>query len=516
LAGWTGGQFCNAAEILRATYPQWELKSQEQFKRMLLTVYVPLLRMFYPEANGNWDAAIMYTLLAIGVFCEDRSVMESVYRHFRLGLVNSGITRYIYPSGQCEETCRDQGHTQLGLGYMVNTCVVAWNQGVDLFAEADSRLALGIEYTARYMLGENLPVYGKASEVTRGRFSDIYHTVLQHYRYEKNIAMPYTEKAAQKVTRAHSVATMFRGDNGNASAELKPAPEASKIALTAGAQTKPMGEPTEMKAKLTPGESIQDALDKMSASGGGMLSLAAGLYTLPTTLRLPSGISISGTGLNCRLFLDPKGGQEAAIVNADSDMHDVVLRDFVIEGGQDPDASRDPNSDVGRRRLQHGPIRAGIVLQGDGKKVLRNVKLEHITVRNCTYSAVELFGIEQVEILNCDISGSGGAVPPGPGKNHNLKLNHVTRVEIRGSRFADSMWGHGVAVVFSRDVTIRDCELSRNQLAGVTIAESHQVTVEGCLAEGNGGKGIGQETWMEPNEGVALRGNTVRNNVLAG
>jgi parallel beta-helix repeat protein len=144
------------------------------------------------------------------------------------------------------------------------------------------------------------------------------------------------------------------------------------------------------------------------------------------------------------------------------------------------------------------------------------VKLEHITVRNCTYSAVELFGIEQVEILNCDISGSGGAVPPGPGKNHNLKLNHVTRVEIRGSRFADSMWGHGVAVVFSRDVTIRDCELSRNQLAGVTIAESHQVTVEGCLAEGNGGKGIGQETWMEPNEGVALRGNTVRNNVLAG
>ena len=110
LAGWTGGEFCNAAEILRATYSGWSARSQEQFKRMLLTVYVPLLRMFYPEANGNWDAAIMYTLLAIGVFCEDRNLMESVYRHFRTGPVNSGITRYVYPSGQCEESCRDQGH----------------------------------------------------------------------------------------------------------------------------------------------------------------------------------------------------------------------------------------------------------------------------------------------------------------------------------------------------------------------------------------------------------------------
>ena len=58
LAGWTGGEFCNAAEILRSTYPGWSVQSQKQFKRMLLTVYVPLLRMFYPEANGNWDAAM--------------------------------------------------------------------------------------------------------------------------------------------------------------------------------------------------------------------------------------------------------------------------------------------------------------------------------------------------------------------------------------------------------------------------------------------------------------------------
>lgn len=515
LAGWTGGQFCNGAEILRATYPGWGAQSQEQFKRMMLTVYVPLLRPFYPEANGNWDAAIMYTLLAIGVFCEDHVLMESVYRHYRLGLVNSGITRYVYPSGQCEETCRDQGHTQLGLSYLANTCVIAWNQGVDLFSEADNRLALGFEYTARYNLGESVPAYGVIGEGSRGKLSDTYHAILQHYRYEKHMEMPYTEKAAQKVLRAHSIAAMFRGDGSKAPAQLEPAPQPSKIAMRAGAQTKPTKSAPVQAISVAPGESIQDALEKLKANGGGALSLGAGLHTLPATLQLPSGVTIVGTGLDCELFLDPKSGHEAAVVNADPDMHDIVLRDLVIEGGQEPAASRDPNSDVGRRRLEHGPTRAGIVLQGNGKSIMRNVRLEHITVRNCTYNAVELFGIEHVDIVDCDISGSGGMVPPGPGKNHNLKMNHVAHVTLSGSRFDDSMWGHGVAVIFGRDVTIRDCEIARNQLDGVMIAESHQITVENCLAEGNGGDGIAQVTWMKRNRGVMAGNNILRNNLVA-
>ena len=53
-------------------------------------------------------------------------------------------------------------------------------------------------------------------------------------------------------------------------------------------------------------------------------------------------------------------------------------------------------------------------------------------------------------------------------------------------------------------VKIRDCEIARNVLDGVSIAESRQVTVEACLAEGNGGAGIAQQTWMQPNQGVVV------------
>jgi len=121
-----------------------------------------------------------------------------------------------------------------------------------------------------------------------------------------------------------------------------------------------------------------------------------------------------------------------------------------------------------------------------------------------------------VNIINCNISGSGGMVPPGHGKNHNLKMNHISHVAISGSRFADSMWGHGVAVIFGRDVTIHDCEIARNALDGVMIAESRQVMVEGCLAEGNEGAGVARETWMDPDQGVVTRNNIQRNNVAEG
>jgi len=47
------------------------------------------------------------------------------------------------------------------------------------------------------------------------------------------------------------------------------------------------------------------------------------------------------------------------------------------------------------------------------------------------------------------------------------------------------------------------------------IAESHQVIVEGCLAEGNGDAGIAQEKWMDLNQDIVVRNNILRNNVVA-
>jgi hypothetical protein len=404
---------------------------------------------------------------------------------------------------------------QLGLGYLARTSIIAWNQGVDLFAEADNRIALGYEYTASLLLGKEVQVYGKIVD-TRSRFSDIYEGVLQHYRSIKHMDLPFTEKAALRA-RDHSrgVLTFFRG--APTPVRLQPAPAPSKIAATAGAQPAPTAPAPADSIAVAPGESIQAALDKLGTLGGGTVKLASGLYTLPTTLRVPSGITIAGAGIDCELFLDPAKTQyEAAIVNAEPDLHDVVLRDFVIEGAATPHASSDPNSDVQRRRTLHGPIRAGIVFLAESKTTQRNLRFENLTVRNCIFSGVSMVGVDGLDVVSCDFSGNGGAVPPGPGKNHNLNLVHVSHVNVIGSRLCDSMFGNGVAVSFGHEVAIRDCEIARNALDGVRIAESRKLTVEASLAEGNGGAGIAKQTWMEPNQEVVLRNNTLRNNVNPG
>ena len=104
---------------------------------------------------------------------------------------------------------------------------------------------------------------------------------------------------------------------------------------------------------------------------------------------------------------------------------------------------------------------------------------------------------------SCDFSASGGAVAPGPGKLHCLKLTHVSNASISGSRLADSFQGCGLAIAFGQNVTIKDCEVARNRLDGVSLADCQLVTVEGCLLEGNGGKAIGEPVW-------ARRGNHLK------
>lgn len=510
LGGWTGAKWANLAEILRATWKNWPAASIHQFETMLRTVYVPLLYPFFPEANGNWDAAMMHSLLAIAVFTEDQALLDHVVRHYRFGPGTSGITRYIYPNGQCEESTRDQAHTQLGVGYFALTSLIAWNQNIDLFSEADDRLALGFEYTSRYMLGEPVFAYGAISDQTRGRFDDWYAAPLQHFRFDRGISMPYTEQAAEKaLPRSHSVLTMFRGQG--LAQPPHPPPTPSRIALQAGATLQPQSVPVDA---VQPGQSIQAALNNAALNNGGQgstVTLAAGLHNLSQPLLMPSGTTLLGVGRDTVLFLDPKQSGPA-ILNADQLTHDVTIRNLLIEAGTLPKPTRDPNQDRRPLATQLVPARGGIAFVTDADKTMRRITLYRVSIRNATLSAVEIFGAAGVKITSCDLSASGGAVAPGPGKLHCLKLTHVANASITGSRLADSFHGSGLAIAFGQTVTIEDCEIARNKLDGISLTDCQLVTVERCLLEGNGGNAIGEPPWASQSSHLKANNNILRNN----
>ena len=160
IAALTGQHFLNAAEILRYTYEGWEGDDIKAFEKLMLTVYYPYIQDFFTEANGNWDAAMIHTMLCIGIFTDRPDIFQRAAKRFYWGPNNGGITKYIYPNGQIQEATRDWPHVQLGLGELAKAAQVAWTQGMDFYQVADHRLALGFEYTAKYMLGEDVPVYG--------------------------------------------------------------------------------------------------------------------------------------------------------------------------------------------------------------------------------------------------------------------------------------------------------------------------------------------------------------------
>jgi hypothetical protein len=199
VAGWTTGKFCNAAELLRHSRAGWAERDVARFRRMLLEIDYPLLEGFQPRYNGNWGATMLHSTLCIAVFCDDREKFDRAVHYYLHGKGKGALTNYVFPSGQCQETTRDQTHAQMGLGALAAACAVGWKQGVDLYGAADNRLALGLEYTAKYNLGHDVPANGVIGEKGRGHFQPIWEAACQHYVYEKGLAMPYTRQVLEKI-----------------------------------------------------------------------------------------------------------------------------------------------------------------------------------------------------------------------------------------------------------------------------------------------------------------------------
>ncbi|TWU32452.1 FG-GAP-like repeat-containing protein [Novipirellula artificiosorum] len=210
LIGMSGYHFCIAAEILKHSWDQWPQPKQAQFALMLRDIWYPVIQDFYPSANGNWDASMMQVIMAMGVFLDDQGMFDRAKTYFLSGEGNGAIGNYFKESGQCQETGRDQGHTQMGLEYLANTCETAWIQGVDLYGALDNRLLKGFEYTAKYNLGFDVPYepyesfegryhYDKISSDDRGRLRPMYERVLNHYHNRKGLDAPYTKQAALKL-----------------------------------------------------------------------------------------------------------------------------------------------------------------------------------------------------------------------------------------------------------------------------------------------------------------------------
>ena len=223
-AGLYGYQFANAAEIMR-DYSGFNFSA---FKSMMLNVFYPVNNDFLVNHNGacitnywaNWDLCNMCSVLAIGILCDDSTLVNQAVNYFYSGAGNGSINHaipFVYSDGtaQYQESGRDQGHTMLGIGQLGVFCQMAYNQGIDLFGYESNRVLACAEYVARYNLGNSVDfttyTWGSGTTCTqesqtvissdsRGLNRPIWALLYDHYVNLKGLSAPYTKQYSSRVS----------------------------------------------------------------------------------------------------------------------------------------------------------------------------------------------------------------------------------------------------------------------------------------------------------------------------
>ena len=202
----------------------------ESWGAMIRRAMLPMIDKFEadsPYANGNWGAIVNRLRMACGIFLEDSTVYQASIDYFLHANDNGSLPKYISEMGQCQETGRDQGHAQLGLGALCETCEMAWEQGDDLWGALDNRMLKGIEYSARYNLGYDVPfetwtdctgLYNDWTEpgsMGRGRIRCIYDLPYNHFVKRKGLKMPYTKKLLDLQAKAEKQGEIQQNPEAN-------------------------------------------------------------------------------------------------------------------------------------------------------------------------------------------------------------------------------------------------------------------------------------------------------------
>ena len=255
--GLYGYQFAQAAELMR-DYEGWSREDFKKFQQWMLDVWYPGCIGFLRGRNGTWENAGKWwqapghywsnwglcnalAVISIGVLCDDVFIYNqgmSFIKYDQVGtfkdprtanpILNDGLAEFwgnlvvtttewaqetgAYGKvGQMNESGRDTGHSAMALGLAVDIAQQGWNQGDDLFAYMDHRIAAGIEYVAaqtqsvaglpwtNYHYASSGYYYSDSrSNLMTGpalgaQMRPYWGTVIGHYEGVKGVRMPFSE-----------------------------------------------------------------------------------------------------------------------------------------------------------------------------------------------------------------------------------------------------------------------------------------------------------------------------------
>lgn len=261
-AGFQGYTFANAAELMR-DYPGWNASDQDDFKLWLRNVWLTKNEWFIDTHGGdktcnlhywsNWELANLASMLAIGIYLDDESLVAKVRNNFLNGEGSGAVGNMIPyspfadPQGhgmlaQNMESGRDQGHATLVISMCAELCQMAWNIGMDFWGQADNKVLAMSQYTAKYnvkpdgaYICDEMPFtpysycpsdcgcsnhshgaeHAVISDSGRGKERPGWDLIYSHYKHEKQVSADevyYVKLFADQLRYTYGVLT---GDGGS-------------------------------------------------------------------------------------------------------------------------------------------------------------------------------------------------------------------------------------------------------------------------------------------------------------
>jgi len=217
-AAWAASMWARAAEIMRYSpnRGRWSATAVNQFGNWLKTVHLPRLTNL-TAYNGNWDLSQIEATMAIAVFLDDRALFNTAVARWRQrtpayiylrsdgplpklppgeSLTQAQLISFWYgqtqfTDGHAQETCRDFGHTQMGLGAMINAAETARIQGVNLYSEQKTRIVAALESHAKYLNGAPIPSSLCGGKLTLTRVP-MWEIGYNHYANRDFLSLPQT------------------------------------------------------------------------------------------------------------------------------------------------------------------------------------------------------------------------------------------------------------------------------------------------------------------------------------
>ena len=218
-AAWAVASMARAAELLKYTYLDWDLSIESKFLTWITNKLEPQInrqvQWNFNKWHNNWHTSITEAKMQIAILRDDRQGFEEMIQYYdRIIEGREGMhpflnevknDRYLFPTGQSQETCRDIVHAQFAQGSLLQVPEIAWHQGRNLYSKYQDLLIKTMEYHAPIIRGEPLPKgtinlnlnstdYGKPCVLKWVGFQPTWEIGLHHFRNRLGLSLPETER----------------------------------------------------------------------------------------------------------------------------------------------------------------------------------------------------------------------------------------------------------------------------------------------------------------------------------